>query len=112
MKRVVNINVLPGEPLDGRGKVCIHLFVQDPTGSFIEPHALHPVYKDGELVKQQVEARPTRGRLACDNKRNVAPVTKNGITTVTLRSDDPRGVSCPKCKASQDYKRLMDLINT
>lgn len=106
-KRIVNLRVLPGEKTDGTGKVCIHLFVQDEDGSFVEPHVLHPVFKDGVRVKQQLEAKPTRGRLACNPKRNPVPVTRNGITTVTPRTDDPRGVTCPRCIASKDYADMM-----
>lgn len=112
VKRIVNMNVLPGEPLDGTGMVCIHLFVPDVKGPFVEPHGLHPVVKDCEAVKQQLEARPTRGRLACDPKRLVAPVTRGNVTNVTPRSDDPRAVTCLKCCASEDYKRMMELQST
>lgn len=110
-KRVINMGVLPGEPLSAAGRVCIHLFVQDDNGPFIEPHALHLSVKE-EGAKGQVEARPTRGRLACDPSRLVAPVVRNGVTTVTPRSDDPRAVTCPKCKASVDYDKAMELLET
>lgn len=106
-KRIVNMSVLPGEPLDGSGRMCIHLYVQDSKGPFVEPHVLHPVMKNGEPVKQQLEARPTRGRLACDPKRSVAPVTRNGITTITMRSDNPNAVTCEKCKATSEYREMM-----
>ena len=110
-KRIVEVKVLPGEPLDGSGRECIHLFVQDERGPFVEPHALHPVIKDGVPVKQQVDARPTRGRLACDPKRSAAPVTSNGVTTVTARTDDLRAVTCPKCIASDRYRVAMTQVN-
>jgi hypothetical protein len=106
-KRVVDIRVLPGEPTDGSGRVCVHLFVQDERGLIVEPHALHPVFKDGEQVKQKVQAKPTHGRLACDPKRGVAPITHRGLTLVTPRTDDPRAVTCVKCKASTDYADAM-----
>lgn len=109
-RRIVNIKVLPNEPLDGTGMICVHLYVKDERGPFVEPHVLHPVYKDGQLVKQKLEAKPTRGRLACDPKKPVAPVTKNGVTTVTLRSDDPRAVTCPKCQATKEYADMMSTI--
>ena len=105
--RIVNIRVLRGEPTDGTGKVCIHLFVKDDAGIFVEPHALHPVYKDGEPVKQQVEAKSTRGKLACDPKRDPAPVTRGGVTTITPRTDDPQAVTCPACMASVEYAQIM-----
>jgi hypothetical protein len=108
-KRKVNMRVLPGEPTDGTGRVCVHLFMPDAAGPFVEPHALHPMRdKDGNVVKQKVEAKPTRGRLACDPKRQVAPVTRGNVTTVTSRTDDPRAATCPKCLASKDYVRMME----
>lgn len=106
-KRVVNMRVLPGEPTDGSGRVCIHLFVQDATGPIVEPHVLHPVMKDGEQVKQEVEAKSTRGRLACDRRRLAAPTTHRGVTTLTHRTDDPRAVTCPRCKESIEYADMM-----
>lgn len=109
-KRIINMSVLPGEPTDGSGRVCIHLFVQDQRGAFVEPSVLHPVVKDGQVVKQQLEMRPTRGRLACNPRRLVAPVTRNGVTTITPRTDDPRAVTCPKCIASAEYMAAMKLL--
>ncbi len=111
MSRVVSVNVLPGEPTDGTGRVCVHLFIQDEAGSFIEPHALHPaVGEDGAPVKGKYEARPTRGRLACNRRRDPSPVTRGKVTTVTPRTDDPRAVSCTKCKASPEYAAIMERL--
>ena len=111
VKRVVHTKVLPGEPLDGSGRVCIHLFVKDVRGPFVEPHVLHPVLDEaGQPIKQRVEARPARGRLACDPKRRVAPVTRGYVTSVTPRTDDPRGVTCPKCLASKDYTEMTEQL--
>ena len=109
-KRIINMNVIPGQPVDGSGQVCIHLFLQDERGPFVEPHALHPVVRDGEVVKQEVQAKPTRGRLACSKTRLAAPVTRNGVTTLTPRTDDPRAVTCPKCKATDEYTEMMQLL--
>lgn len=111
MRNQIVASVLPGQSTDGSGKVCIHLFVPDESGPFTEPHALHPVYENGVQVKQTVAAKSTRGRLACNPKRNVAPVTRSGVTTVTARTDDPRGVTCPKCLASEDYAAAMAKID-
>lgn len=111
VRRKINIRVLRGQPTDGTGFVCIHLFVPDQSGPFVEPHALHPVVgADGLPVKQQVRAMPTRGRLACDPERTVAPVTRGSTTTVTPRSDDPRAVTCPRCIESADYVRHMTAL--
>lgn len=111
-RRIINIRVLPGQPLDGSGRVCIHLFIQDEKGPFVEPYALHPVIENGEQVKQQVTARPTRGRLACDPKRDASPVTNNGVITVTLRTDNPDAVTCPKCLESTAYIELVKRIES
>lgn len=107
-KRVVDVKVLPGEPLDGSGRVCIHLFVQDERGPFTEPHALY--MHSGEDGQSRLASKPTRGRLTCDPKRTVAPVTRGGVTTITMRTDDARAVTCPKCVASKDYTRMMAIL--
>lgn len=109
-KRKINLMVLPGEPLDGSGRTCIHLFVQDEAGGSVEKHALHPVFKDGVQVKQQVTAGPARGGLACNIKRSISPVAVGGVTTITQRTDDPRAVTCLKCKASKVYAEMMEKI--
>lgn len=106
MRRVLHVKVVPGDPLNGTGRACIHLFVRDARGPFVEPHVLHPA-PDGE---RRLVARPTRGRLACDPRRKVAPVTRGGVTTLTMRTDDPRAVTCPKCAASRDWRDLMDQL--
>lgn len=106
-KRAVLVRVNPSEPTDGTGRVCIHLFVRDEAGPIVEPHVLHQRMVDGQPVKGKLDALPTRGRLACDHARTVAPVTRGGVTVVTPRTDDPRAVSCPSCKRSDDYKVLM-----
>lgn len=103
------MSVLPGEPTDGTGRTCIHLFVQDENGPITEKHVLLPVFEDGVQVKQQAVAGAARGLIACDPKRrSVAPVTRGNVTTVTQRTDDPRAVSCEKCKASVYYKKMME----
>ena len=112
VKRIIEMKVLPGEPLDGSGRVCIHLFVPDEAGTFTEPHVLHPVYENGVRVKQRLEARETRGRLACDPKRDPSPKTVTlrtggSFIIITPRTDNPQAVNCPKCLASKDYTELL-----
>jgi hypothetical protein len=106
VKRIVQMNVLAGEPTDGSGKVCIHLFVRDETGEFVEPHVLHPAAEPGKVI-----AKPTRGRLACDPKRNPATMMRGNVTIVTPHTDDPRAATCPKCQASPDYANLLSRCN-
>lgn len=92
----VGLKVLPGQPANSTGRVCIHLFVPDESGPFVEGNVTHVV--DRKLVQG-----PVRGRIACNSKKLVSPVTRNGVIEVTLRSADPRAVTCPKCIASPDY---------
>lgn len=109
----MNVNVVPGELTNGTGRVCIHLFVRDVRGPIMEPHVLHPALDEqGAPIKRQLVALPTRGRLACDPRRTVAPVNRSNVTTVTPRTDDPRAVTCPRCQASAEYKALMSEIQS
>lgn len=102
------MKVLPGEPTDGSGRVCIHLIVKDEEGPFVEPHVLHPaIDAAGKPINGQLVAKPTRCRLACDPKRLVAPVVHGNVITVTHRTDDPRAATCPNCKASKFYAEMM-----
>lgn len=99
-KQIIDIPVLPGQPTNGTGKVCIHLFVRDERGPFTETHVLRQ-------VDDNLGAVPTRGRLACDPRRTVAPIVRGAVVKVTPRTDDPRAVTCLKCKASLDYQTAM-----
>lgn len=93
-KHIVGLKVLPGEPLNGTGKICIHLFiVSKETG--------------GKGI-----FRTVNGHLACDPKRSIEPVKRNGITNVTIRTDDPRAATCPACIASPEYSRIIKLLET
>lgn len=107
-KRVVSVSVLPGEPLDGSGKVCIHLFVPDESGPFVEPHVLRPEIDERGNMTGRIVAKPTRGMLACNRKLLVKPVTVRGVTKITHRTDDPRAVTCPACKLTQPYLKMME----
>lgn len=111
-KRIIGIKVLPNQPLDGSGQVCIHLFVPDPDGSFVEPHVIQPVFEGGEQIKQKVAANSMRGRIACDAKLNPAPRVKDGVTSITVRTDDYRAVTCPKCIASKYYDEMKTKLET
>lgn len=101
------MSVLPGEPTDGSGRICVHLFVRDETARFTEPHVLHPALNENsEPVKGKLVARPTKGRLACDRNRDFRPHTLKGVTTVTSRTESTEAVTCPKCKLSREYQEL------
>lgn len=109
-KRIVGMKVLPGEPVNGSGKVCIHLFVVDKNGPFVEPHVLQLDKVAADEGNRKMVAGPARGRLACDPKKLVAIVERKGVTNVTMRTDDPRAATCPACIASPDYTRIMKLL--
>lgn len=109
-KRIIAVKVLPGEPTDGTGRVCIHMLVRDSIGPITEPYVLHPKLDgDGNRVGAELEARPTRMVLACDGtrRRTVAPVVRDGVTAVTHRTEDPRATTCPRCIASKYYVEAM-----
>lgn len=99
----VSVSVLPGQPTNGSGVACIHLFVLDEHGPIIEPHVMHPVIGNDGKPTGKLYGKPTRGRLACDPKRTIAPFTKNGVLHVTLRTDMCEAVTCIKCKTSKDF---------
>ncbi len=106
------MSVLPGEKTDGSGKICIHLFVQDEKGPFVQHHILHPATdKNGDVIKGQLMHRPTRGRLACGViPAPTLPTSKSNIIKVTHRTDEPRAVTCPRCQESDSYKTMMQLL--
>ncbi len=108
-KRVINISLLPGEPQDASGRVCIHFFVRDERGPITEPCVPHNIIKDGEVSKE-LEVKATKGRLACDQQRTVALVTRKGITTVTHRTEGLSAVTCPKCLASVEYAEAIEQL--
>ena len=103
-KRVISVNVLPGEPVDGSGRVCIHLFVRDEKGSFTEPHVLSPqLDSDGLPIKGKVTAGAVKGRIACNPKRVPNLTPRNGVINVLMRTDDPQAVTCPRCMLTSEY---------
>lgn len=100
---VVAMSVLPGQPTDGSGDNCIHLFVQDQRGPIVEPNIMYPTIGEDGKPTGRLGAKSARGRLACDPRRTVTPVTKNGVTHITMRTDVREAVTCLKCKKSKDY---------
>ena len=108
MKRVIVQRVLPGQPTDGSGSLCVHLLVRDAASRFEEPHVLHRVVgHDGKPVKGQLTAKPTRMRLACDRRRDFRPKVVNWVTHVTHRTEEVSAVNCPKCMATREYRIMV-----
>ena len=112
-KRILDIKVLPGQPTDGSGVVCIHLVVPDSSGPFTEPQ-----FAQIDKVKQAhgqtvLTTGPMTCRLACDKtkKRQVAPKTANGVTAVTMRTGDPRAATCPACLASKECLSILRVLS-
>lgn len=112
-KSIIHMNVLSGEPTDGSGQVCVHLFVPDSTGPFTESSVSRLDKCDAAKGNNRLTIGPCIGRLACDDKktRKVAPVTKGNTTTITPRTDDPRAVTCIKCISTEVYVQMMKSID-
>jgi len=110
--RKVTLQLLRGEPLDGTGRVCIHLVVPDEEhGTYIEPHFLHPeLDAQGQPIKQRLVAKPTRVRLACSYTMTGEPINHVGMNFVVVRTDDPRAATCPKCIATKEYAAHMQRL--
>jgi hypothetical protein len=100
MSRCV-VKLLP----DKSGRILIHYFVHDPAGPAETPTgvtmtALGPLKLGG-----------ARGRIACQPKlESVTPQVRAGVTYPIPHSDDPRAVTCPACKETEEYKRVMEQL--
>jgi hypothetical protein len=109
--RTVELKVLPGQPLDETGKICIHLAVLDPNGPYTEHNVLLQVMDEaGNPVKGKFYFGPARARIACNPRLNPTPRVRNGVTLVTMRTNDPRAATCPKCLATDDYTKIMEQL--
>ncbi len=107
-KRKLNVRVLPGQPTDGSGKVCVHLFVPDERGLFTEPSVTYLADTD---EGKRLSVRPMCGRIACDRKKTVTQKTVKGVTDIIFRTGDPRGVTCSRCTNSTEYVEMMEQLN-
>lgn len=111
-KRTINIPILKGQPTDGSGIICIHLLVRDPNGPFTENKVYHQApNQESNTRRKKLIRKPTKCRIACDPKKLVVPIIKNGVTFLTFRSEDPRATTCTKCKKSKDFEIAMNLLN-
>ena len=108
-KLVIEMKVLPGEPTDGGGRICIHLVVVDEKrGPFVESCVVHPAKDaDGKVIPSKFVFRPTRCRVACDPRKVPQTKPRNGVVMMLMRTNDSRAVTCPKCKESPEYKLMM-----
>jgi hypothetical protein len=98
--RPVQITLLP----DGSGRIRTHWFQRDSAG---------PVKIDGggrlAVLPEGHPARPGAiGRLACQPGRtDVRPKSANGMQKIVMFTDDPSGVSCPECMATEAFKSAL-----
>lgn len=90
--KIIGLKVLPGEPTNGSGKICIHLFVVTKENG-------------GKGIFRAVS-----GHLACSPKKSSEVTERKGVTNVTMHTDDPRAATCPACIKSSDYTRIMKLL--
>jgi len=97
----VHVKLLP----DGSGRVRIHYFIHDEKGPIqtpgsVVPSALGPIQLGG-----------FRGRIACQpGLKSILPKNVAGVLHLTPHSDDVRGVSCPECMASKEYKETKAIL--
>lgn len=100
----VNLKLLPGEPTDGSGRVCIHYFHECADGliSFKGHAQLRRALKLSEEV---------RGTIACRPQQNsVQPQTRNGVVYICAYSSELEAVTCPECLASPLAKTQGELV--
>ncbi len=115
--QILNMMVLPGEPKDGTGRICTHLWMNNPKGKFLQHYVMQPIAdKNGEVVPNEFHFAPTKGQIACNPNLNPMPVVSGRdrvsgktIITITSMSDDPRAINCPKCMATEYYQTQMKL---
>jgi len=92
------IKLLP----DQSGKVCIHYFVHAPAGPAHTPAGAVGPFAYGGAA----------GYIACSPKtESVTPrVAPDGTTTPVCHSNEPRAVTCPRCKESREWVQTMAAI--
>jgi hypothetical protein len=93
------LGVLPGQPTDGTGRLRIHYFARDPAGPLrlpvrVEPTPVGPLRLGGAC-----------GRIACRPALAALSRPEGGVTREVLYSDDVRGVTCPDCQGTDDYRK-------
>ncbi len=111
--RTVEMKLLP----DGSGRVRIHFFVHTPDGPVHTPEGTLVSKEAG--VPRPIKAGGSVGRIACQPKLNsILPQPSGGKTAtgspvlikVMCHSNDARGITCPECMDTQDYKDMMKLL--
>lgn len=103
---IVDMRMLPDEngQVHSACQVRIHLMVRE----------MRPVSNDRELMQEVVEPY-SRGkvdwRLACESREPIASNIGPNVTRISPRSAEPGAVTCPECKASNEYKEMMRSLN-
>lgn len=92
-----------GEALhDGTGRVKVHWLQATPDG---------PIRRKAGVVMTNmgpVEIGGFTGRIACrPTLLSDEPVHNGVITRILVRSEDPRAVNCPECRATKAYWQAM-----
>jgi len=103
--RYVEIKRLP----DGSGRVRVHWIVPDQNGPLLTSTSAVP-------SDQGIKLTPgIRVRIACLPRQDTfSELTSDNGVKLTLRSDDPRAVTCPECQKTSEYqaaRRLIEEIN-
>jgi hypothetical protein len=108
--RTIRMRALPGEPLDGSGRIRIHFFVKDVRVKTQTPAGVVKTAVAG-LPGPPLKVGGVHGYIACNRARD--PLTSsvvNGVHAVEPYSDDPRGATCPECLATPEFQAAMKVI--
>lgn len=101
MSNIVVMRVLPPDA-QGTRYVRVCWFMIDANGPAQNPSGVI------ETSWGPKDYEGARGRIACQPQRTSVLPEYNGVETkLTVRSEDPRAVTCPLCKATPEYKAAM-----
>ncbi len=124
-KEALNLKLLPGEPIDGTGRIRIHYLVRDDASGKIvfdqsltnENDALGGLKQaDDGMIAVSVAStfrfkKRSAWRVACNPEQNsLQPQVANGQRYMCVAPPDPLATTCPACLASEDHRAAMRLI--
>jgi hypothetical protein len=98
-KANVVVKILPD------GRVRIHWFIHDSEGPASTPGG------STATARGPIQWPAARGRIACQPKReHITAQYNNGKHYAFVYSDDARAATCPECKATAEYKAMMEQL--
>jgi hypothetical protein len=86
---------------------CIHYFVRSEAGPVQTNEGKPPVSPKSE-VKLTTGFPGARGYIACNKQQNtVAAQMRGGVSHLCHHTPEPSAVTCPKCKATDEWRQQM-----